>query len=172
MSDPIAEDDRQFEQVLNRLDALMKRSHGEAAGIAADTVPASAELPADLPVLTERYTGPELQPLEVAESRPPVLTEIVSPTAAMAVTTVEEEVVADTDVELSASEAQERTSVPVVVDELEALTAALLPALQARIALVVQEELRVAQDNIVRRLEQEAEQMLRQQLSETPLIPK
>lgn len=169
MSDPIAEDDRQFERVLNRLDALMKRSHGEAAGIAADTASASADLRADLPVLTERYTGPELQPLEIAESRPPVLTEIVSATAAIAVTTVEEEAVADTELGPLASEARTSAS---VVDELEALTAALLPALQARIAVVVQEELLVAQDNILRRLEQEAEQLLRLQLSGTSVIPK
>lgn len=162
------EDNRQFEAVLSRLDALMKRSHPSP-------LPQDAEeFAADVPVLTEIYQGAVLQAVGVAEQEaPPVLTDYVMapPAPEMALPEVVEDVVA----EASAAEAMPAPASvepPVSLEPLastreqdvETIMAELLPMLQEMVAKVVQEELYYAQQNLTLRIGQEAERLLRQRL--------
>lgn len=87
MSDPTPNDQQQFEQVLGRLDALIKRSHHEAAPLpplaaagGEEMAPLELSLPAeDAPA---DASEPHL-PFVVVESAPiPILTEVYQGTAA------------------------------------------------------------------------------------------
>lgn len=166
MSDQASEDDRQFEQVLSRLDALMKRSHGAVAvEEAVETQEISSSDQSDVPVLTEVYTGPELSPLELVASAPPVLTDMLT-------TVVREAFQHDAQGVLSSEE--EASSLPRddARHDIEEIIASLLPAMQARMALVIQEELQAAQEAIAHRVKDEAEALLRLHLSENSVTPK
>jgi len=152
----IAEENGQFEQVLSRLDALMKRSQGQ-------DVP---EPPAAVPVLTEVFVGGVLTPIAVVEQEaPPVLTEFVAPPL------VEDEVVEEAPEESPTAEAvvePDEVSVmlppPLSVQEVDALLTELMPMFREMIARVAQEEFFYAQQNLMLRVVQEAEQMLRLRL--------
>ena len=168
MSDQASEDDRQFEQVLSRLDALMKRSHGAVAvEEAVETQEVSSSDQSDVPVLTEVYTGPELSPLELVASAPPVLTD-------MLITVVREAVQHDAQGVLSSEEGEEASPLPRddARLDIEEIIASLLPAMQARMALVIQEELQAAQEAIAHRVKDEAEALLRLHLSGSSVTPK
>lgn len=166
MSDQASEDDRQFEQVLSRLDALMKRSHGAVAvEEAVEMQEVSSSDQSDVPVLTEVYTGPELSPLELVASAPPVLTDMLT-------TVVREAFQHDAQGVLSSEE--EASSLPRddARLDIEEIIASLLPAMQARMALVIQEELQAAQEAIAHRVKDEAEALLRLHLSGSSVTPK
>lgn len=168
MSDQASEDDRQFEQVLSRLDALMKRSHGAVAvEEAVETQEVSSSDQSDVPVLTEVYTGPELSPLELVASAPPVLTDMLT-------TVVREASQHDAQGVLSSEEGEEASTL--TRDDarldIEEIIASLLPAMQARMALVIQEELQAAQEAIAHRVKDEAEALLRLHLSGSSVTPK
>lgn len=168
MSDQASEDDRQFEQVLSRLDALMKRSHGAVAvEEAVETQEVSSSDQSDVPVLTEVYTGPELSPLELVASAPPVLTDMLT-------TVVREAFQHDAQGVLSSEEGEEASPLPRddARLDIEEIIASLLPAMQARMALVIQEELQAAQEAIAHRVKDEAEQCLRLHLSGNSVTPK
>lgn len=169
MSDQASEDDRQFEQVLSRLDALMKRSHGAVAvEEAVETQEISSSDQSDVPVLTEVYTGPELSPLELVASAPPVLTDMLT-------TVVREAFQHDAQGVLSSEEGEEASPLPrddAPRHDIEEIIASLLPAMQARMALVIQEELQAAQEAIAHRVKDEAEQCLRLHLSGNSVTPK
>lgn len=143
--DDTTEENRQFEQVLNRLDALMKRSHASEAVDESEVC---------VPVLTEIYLGAALSPYAVAGlEAPPLLTEFVSlpqlaveaPAAAGLVP----------EPELPAQPLLSREQ------EVESMVAELMPRLREMIALIVQEEIHSAQQNLASRIGQEAEQALR-----------
>lgn len=168
MSDQASEDDRQFEQVLSRLDALMKRSHGAVAvEEAVETQEISSSDQSDVPVLTEVYTGPELSPLELVASAPPVLTDMLT-------TVVREAFQHDAQGVLSSEEGEEASPLPRddARLDIEEIIASLLPAMQARMALVIQEELQAAQEAIAHRVKDEAEALLRLHLSGSSVTPK
>lgn len=168
MSDQASEDDRQFEQVLSRLDALMKRSHGAVAvEEAVETQEVSSSDQSDVPVLTEVYTGPELSPLELVASAPPVLTDMLT-------TVVREAFQHDAQGVLSSEEGEEASPLPRddARLDIEEIIASLLPAMQARMALVIQEELQAAQEAIAHRVKDEAEALLRLHLSGSSVTPK
>ena len=168
MSDQASEDDRQFEQVLSRLDALMKRSHGAVAvEEAVETQEISSSDQSDVPVLTEVYTGPELSPLELVASAPPVLTDMLT-------TVVREAFQHDAQGVLSSEEGEEASPLPRddARHDIEEIIASLLPAMQARMALVIQEELQAAQEAIAHRVKDEAEALLRLHLSGSSVTPK
>ena len=168
MSDQASEDDRQFEQVLSRLDALMKRSHGAVAvEEAVETQEISSSDQSDVPVLTEVYTGPELSPLELVASAPPVLTDMLT-------TVVREAFQHDAQGVLSSEEGEGASPLPRddARHDIEEIIASLLPAMQARMALVIQEELQAAQEAIAHRVKDEAEALLRLHLSGSSVTPK
>lgn len=161
MTEESTEDNRQFEAVLSRLDALMKRSHPSPLP------QGSEEVEADVPVLTEIYQGTVLQTVGVAEQEaPPVLTDYVM---------APPEVVEDVAGEASAAEAMPAPAsveppvsleplAPTREQDVETIVAELLPMLQEMVAKVVQEELYYAQQNLTLRIGQEAERLLRQRL--------
>ncbi len=164
MAEDTGEEKRQFEQVLNRLDALMKRSH---APMPVDEPPVSSageEGAADIPVLTEIYHGAELLPVDVAaENVPPLLTEfIVAPQFDVNVPVVE---AVAPEPELSGQ------LQPLSEQQVESVVAELMPKLREMIARVVQEELFLAQQAVLERLAIEAEHLLRQRLLQET-IPK
>ncbi len=144
MTGDIEEDDRQFERVLSRLDALMKHSH---VSVPADGVDIEAAV--DVPVLTEVYRGEELVPLAVVDQDDaPLLTESIR---------IPESVVADV------AEAPEQVP-PTREQEVEMVVAELMPMLRDMVAEVVREELQAAQQSLSARVGQEAERLLRQRL--------
>lgn len=168
MTEESTEDNRQFEEVLSRLDALMKRSHPALLPQEAE------EVAADVPVLTEVFQGVILQPVGVAEHEtPPVLTDYVMapPTPETVLPEVEEGVAweASTAEPVPASASVEMSAlvepvVPTPGPDVETIVAELLPMLREMVAKVVQEELYYSQQNLMLRIGQEAEQLLRQRL--------
>lgn len=152
MAEDTADEDRQFEQVLNRLDALMKRSHAPLPEDHSEMDAAEAALP-DVPVLTEIYCGPELLSVVVEEQTvPPLLTELVSAPLPVVI----EAVVSEPELPKQPQLSREQ--------EVESVVAELMPKLRERIASVVQEEFFYAQQNLSLRISQEAERVLRLRL--------
>lgn len=163
-----AEENRQFEQVLSRLDALMKRSHALAPVDESPANDPADEASDDVPVLTEIYHGAGLLASSVAEQQmPPLLTEFVEEPQvevelpALAVSRVDEPVE-----ELAVPEPPRSHE-----QEVESVLAELMPNLREMIARVAQEEFFYAQQNLVLRVGQEAEQALRLRLLQK-FIPK
>ena len=162
-----AEDNRQFEQVLSRLDALMKRSHASAP-VEESGVNVPADEASDVPVLTEIYHGAGLLMVAASEQEaPPLLTEFVA--VPQDIPAIEEPVV-------EAGVVEEQVAEPAVPDppplsreqEVEAVLAELMPTLREMIARVAQEEFYYAQQNLMLRVSQEAEQALRLRLLQKP----
>lgn len=144
MTGDIEEDDRQFERVLSRLDALMKHSH---VSVPADDV--GVEAAVDVPVLTEIYRGEELVPLAVVDQEEaPVLTEFIR---------------APGSADEGLVEVPEQ-ALPTREQEVEMVVAELMPMLRDMVAEVVREELQVAQQSLSARVGREAERLLRQRL--------
>ena len=151
------EENRQFEQVLNRLDALMKRSHASVPidepglGVAGEASDAS------VPVLTEVYRGAELLPVSVAEHEaPPLLTEFISAPQLVVEASAVEALASVAELPMQPWSSREQ--------EVESVVAELMPRLREMIARVVQEEIFYAQQNLSLRISQEAEQVLRLRL--------
>jgi len=161
VAEETTEENHQFEQVLNRLDALMKRSHVTASAEEPEQHAPVDEASADVPVLTEIYHGAALLPVAVeAQEAPPLLTEWIAAPQAEAVSAV-------------VDEAMDAPAAPQVSVEqqVEAVVEALMPEIREMVARVVQEALVSAQQNLSSRIAQEAEQMLRQRLAQE-FIPK
>lgn len=147
MSELPEEEDRQFERVLSRLDALMRHSH---VSVPADTASRSAddtvEYPVDVPVLTEVYQGAERSLLAVsAGGAPPLLTEFAGMPGAAAGTEPE-------------------PLAPSREAEIDMVVAELMPVLHEMVVNVVREELENARRELTARVIQEAERLLRQRL--------
>jgi hypothetical protein len=159
VAEDTTEENRQFEQVLNRLDALMKRSHAtapESLDGLEQSVP-DDDPHADVPVLTEVYLGADLSPVTVAaQETPPLLTELVAESPSDAMQAVVDEVIGE-------PELLEETLVT-IEQQVESMVEALMPEIREMVARVVQEEIYYAQQNLSLRIAQEAEQMLRQRL--------
>lgn len=152
MDEDTTEENRQFEQVLNRLDALMKRSHAPLPADEPGADVAGEEAVAGIPVLTEIYRGEIVLPVAVAEQEaPPLLTELVSVPQPDA-----EEAVSEPELPEQPQSSREQ--------QVESVVAELMPKLREMIAQVVQEEIYYAQQNLSLRISQEAEQVLRQRL--------
>lgn len=147
MAEDTTEENLQFAQVLNRLDALMKRSH---VPLPVDEPEADA---ASIPVLTEIYRGVELSPVAVAERQeaPLLMTEFVSAPQP------------EVEEEASQPESPAQSSRQ---QEIESVVAELMPRLREMMVRVVQEEFLNAQQNLSLRICQEAEQVLRLHLQQ------
>lgn len=143
MADDVADEARQFERVLTRLDALMKRSQVAEAG------EGGAVVHDDIPVLTEVYAGESPAPAGLVQDAPPVLTETVAgqmrPPEAY--------------VQLA-----DMAAVAMHEQQVETLLTQMMPEMREMIARIVREELDQVQQTLAGRLEIEAEHLLRQRL--------
>lgn len=153
MTEAATEDDRQFEAVLSRLDALMKRSHALESSGEPEASEGVGSI-ADVPILTEVYQGAGLVQVRASDEEvPPTLTDFVSmPPVEVAVSTDVPEKVTD--------------AVPAMTQEqeLNAAIDAVMPMLREMVENVVREELFYAQQNLTLRITHEAEHMLRQRV--------
>jgi hypothetical protein len=156
----ITEENRQFEQVLNRLDSLMKRNHLRVQEEAPGVDVAGVEAMPDIPVLTEIYHGGALPSVAIAEQEAlPVLTGLVP--AALPVVeqgAVEEEVLPAMEFPPQPQLSSEQ--------EVESMVAELMPKLRETMSMLVQEELLHVQQNLSLRMAEEAEQLLSRLLLE------
>jgi hypothetical protein len=157
MNDEVPEDDRQFETVLNRLDALMKRSHDTVVpppsveqGAAARSEAPAIETPV-VPVLTDVFYGEVIsQDSSAYEGNGlPVLTEAFQ----------------------DAKQAEENVpafeAVPKIEQcDLEQILREEMPQIRALIAQLVEKELSQARLVLTARLGYEVEQLLLKQLRE------
>lgn len=154
MTEETTEDNRQFEEVLSRLDALMKRSHAPELS---REVEASGDVVPDVPVLTEIYQGEGLVPVRVSdEEAPPVLTEFVSMPHVDGESFVDKQPETQAVIAVASASSQAQA--------LNAVVEAVMPMLREMVENVVREELFYAQQNVTLRVVHEAEQMLRQRL--------
>jgi len=154
MTEEITDDNRQFEAVLSRLDALMKRSH---APDSLNAVEAQTDPVPGVPVLTEVYQGAALVPVKVAdEGAPPTLTEFLPTPLVDGEAIVDEQPETQAVIDVLPEVSQEQA--------IKAVIEAVMPMLQEMVENVVREELFYAQQNVTLRIVHEAEQMLRQRL--------
>jgi hypothetical protein len=149
MADDAIEDSREFEQVLTRLDALMKRSHGPAA----EEIAPPPAVDDGIPVLTEIYAG-EVTASVITEQDDelPVLTEVVAAQQPL----MEDSVADEEKVDVMPEPSREALA--------EGILAELMPMMREMIACVLQEELHYAQQTLMAKLAGEAERVLRQRL--------
>lgn len=167
MANESFDEPRQFERVLNRLDALMKRNHAPTEMPATDkhevdfngpeTVFMELEPEVEVPVLTDVFHGAELRPVEVLENEaPPVLTQFV------------------TEPELTIIEAAPvAVEKPVILDpaglseiDVEMILDELMPQLREMLARVMDEEFVRVQQSLRTRVMIEAELLLRHRLEQ------
>ncbi len=172
MSEESVDDDGQFEQVLSRLDALMKRSHEPVVQPPIPPSPVDdmpfqivsggddpGDASGDIPILTEVYQGAALIPVLVdAAEEVPVLTEALPVPSAG-----QDERVQEVDLMQRADPEPPEVSLEAQVD---AVMIELMPLVRAMMARVVQEEVMQMQQVLQARLVGEAEQVLRQRLME------
>lgn len=143
MSDPTPNDQQQFEQVLSRLDALIKRSHHEAAPLPplpADSEEELAPLELGLPAdgATEDAGAPHLPFVVVESAAIPILTEVYQGT-------------------LTEPTVAQSAGVPAAADN------GLSPALLELVDRVVRQELAELEQSLKLRLHREIAILLRQE---------
>lgn len=145
MADDAVDENRQFDQVLMRLDALMKHSQGGDAGEEKE----AATMHHDVPVLTEVYAGESSAPATLEQDAPPVLTDTAPGQMRLA----------EAYVQLADMAAVARHE-----QQVEALLTQLMPEMREMIGRIVREEFDQLQQTLAGRVEIEAEHLLRQRL--------
>ncbi|OIQ86328.1 hypothetical protein GALL_318320 [mine drainage metagenome] len=157
----ISEENRQFEQVLNRLDSLMKRNHLQVKEEAPGMDVAGVGAVTDIPVLTEIYYGETTLPsVAIAEQETlPLLTEL----ALAALPVVEQAAVEKEQLPVLEFLPQPQLSCE---QEVESMVAELMPKLRETMSKLVQEELLHVQQHLSLRMSEEAENLLSRLLLE------
>lgn len=166
MSDERMDEDQQFERVLSRLDALMKRNHPVAPEEAEAGEAGLPDAEVEVPLLTEVYRGGVILPVAAGQDAPPTLTEVAGPQPGNAHAPAQ-----TLDGETAMPEGL-FSPVPLPELEMDSVVAELLPVLQQMVAKLVQEELFYTQQNLTLRIGQEAERLLRQHLLQGGVRPK
>lgn len=146
MSELVPEENQQFEQVLSRLDALMKRAQGGHAAIPVEPPTLSA------PVVVAETTAIPQSDTVVPEVHIPVLTDVY--VAALPV------------VELTLDALPEASSELLSQNTVKLLISELTPLILQTVDLAVREELAKAQQAIDERLCDEVERLVRQRLAQ------
>ena len=166
MADETPGENRQFDTVLSRLDALMKRNQAsrsesrlqesadDFSGPATMFMPEPELTVNTVPVLTDVFQGGALQVIEVSDQpTPPVLTQ-----------TLPVETVSQDGEFQSLDGSGSSGALALVPVDMDATIDELMPLFREMVVRVAQEELSLAQQTLQARVLFEAEQLLRRRL--------